>query len=381
METMERRRIERGRRRRIGLGLIPALFLAFALSPGLGSGPGLGPGIAGAAPGPCTVDPLLPDPLQVELATSLGPIVLELWPDVAPCTVNNFLAYVESGRFDGTFIHRTVDDFVIQAGGYAYDPQLDLFSSILRDPPVLNEPGASNLRGTIAMARIGGQIDSATSEFFVNLEDNLFLDLVDEGFTVFGAVVGSSMTVVDAIGSLPRVEGPFALNTPLRNIFAELPVQVAPSEPPGGPGCFDPNALPRTGEEGWLRALVNDAGTGLEPDPVTGGVFALSNHCDGSGAVAPPDVPCTTSRAVAYTPDESAWFLASTEMSCAAIAESEESLATRRNHLQPQVASALVEVFAVEVPEPGLATGLAWGVAMIWTLTRARPRPCARQRG
>jgi cyclophilin family peptidyl-prolyl cis-trans isomerase len=308
-------------------------------------------------------------------------IVVELWPDIAPCTVNNFLAYVESGRYDGTFIHRSVDGFVIQGGGFFYEEASDTFSGILLDPPVPNEPGASNRRGTIAMARLGGQPDSATSQFFVNLGDNVFLDSVDGGFTVFGEVVAPSMAVVDAIAALPRVEGPFVLNSSLRNVFQELPVQVAPSGLPGGPGCFDPDALPRFGGTGWLRALVSDVSGVLEADPVTGGIFALSKACDGSGAIGSPSVPCTTSRDVAFTPDGQGWFVDSTPMSCAALAESEESLAARRNHFHPQVVSSLVELGAVAVPEPGAAMLLGSGVGALCLLGRRRARARDRLRG
>jgi len=259
-------------------GVIPTLLLV------LGSTLGVGP--AQAAPGPCTVDPARPDPLRVEIPTSLGVVVVELWSEVAPCTVNNFLAYVESGRYDGTFIHRTVDGFVVQGGGFFYDTAEGVFSEIELDPPVPNEPGVSNLRGTIAMARLGGQPDSATSQFFVNLADNVFLDSVDGGFTVFGEVVEPTLDVVDAIAALPRVEGPFALHSSLRNVFQELPVRKEPSGLPGGPGCFDPDALPRFGESGWLRALITEDGGALAVDPVAGGIVALSNTCDGVGALA-----------------------------------------------------------------------------------------------
>lgn len=341
----------------------------------------LGVGHAQAAPGPCAVDPGRPDPLQVEIPTALGVIVVELWPEVAPCTVNNFLAYVESGRYDGTFIHRAVDGFVIQGGGFFYDESDGIFSEIVLDPPVPNEPGVSNLRGTIAMARIGGQPDSATSQFFVNLADNVFLDSVDGGFTVFGEVVEPTMQVVDAIDALPRVEGPFALHSSLRNVFQELPVRSEPTPLPGGPGCFDPDALPRFGDTGWLRALVNEAGTALEADPIAGGIFPLSSTCDGSGAIGSPTVFCTTSRAVAFTNDGNQWLLDPTPMSCAALAESEESLARRRDHFQPQVVSSLVELGAVVVPEPGATTLLGAGVGALGLLGRLRARARGRRRG
>jgi hypothetical protein len=76
---------------------------------------------------------------------------LELRPNVAPCTVNNFLTYVDSGRYDRSFVHRAVDGFVIQGGGYTYHSATDTFSSIVRDPAVVNEPGSSNIAGTIWM--------------------------------------------------------------------------------------------------------------------------------------------------------------------------------------------------------------------------------------
>lgn len=319
---------------------------------------------AGAQAGPCTVDPALGNPVYVEMQTTAGDVLLELWPDVAPCTVNNFLAYVESGRYDETFIHRTVDSFVIQGGGYEYDSGTDSFASIVRDPSVVNEPGASNLRRTIAMARIGGQINSATSEFFINLSDNTNLDFVDEGFTVFGRVARSDMAVVDAIGDLPRIFGRWTLNTALREIFGELPVHLAPAEPAAGYGCFDPDEIPSTGLAGWTRVLVNLAGNALESDPLTGALFFLSNSCTGAGAVGAPSVPCTTDRTVAFS--NNGFFADPTPMTCDRIAESEESLAARRDDQQPQIGAELVEVNAVVVPEPSAGSMLTLGV--LWIL-------------
>ncbi len=315
---------------------------------------------AQAAPGPCTVDPLLGNPVYTQIQTTAGDVTLELWPDIAPCTINNFLAYVNSGRYDETFIHRTVEGYVIQGGGYEYASGADSFASIPRDPSVVNEPGASNLRGTIAMARIGGQVNSATSEFFINLSDNTFLDSDDEGFTVFGRAAATDMPVVDAIGDLPRVVGRWTLNSALREIFAELPVHLSPTEPPSGYGCFDPSATPATGLSGWTRALVNIPGTALDSDPLTGALYFLSNTCTGAGAIGPPSVPCTTNRTIAYSSGE--WFADPTPMTCDRIAESEESLADRRNDQQPQIGTELVEVTTVLVPEPGAGWMLASGL-------------------
>jgi cyclophilin family peptidyl-prolyl cis-trans isomerase len=330
-----------------------------------------------AAPGPCVVDPLLGNPISVEIQTTAGDIALELWPDVAPCTVNNFLAYMDGGRYDGTFIHRTVDDFVIQGGGYEYDSGTDTFSSIPRDPAVVNEPGESNLTATIAMARIGGQVNSATSEFFINLADNTALDTVDGGFTVFGMVASEDMPVVNAIGTLPRLVGRWSLNTALRETFGELPVHNLPTEPPGGYGCFDPAATPEFGLSGWTRALVNIPVTALEPDPLTGGLYYLSDSCTGAGAVGPPSVPCTTSRSVAYW--NGGWFLDPTLMTCDRIAESEESLAARRDDQQPQVGAELVVVSTIMLPEPGSTVSLVSGLVGLYGLHRLRRHSAKRR--
>jgi cyclophilin family peptidyl-prolyl cis-trans isomerase len=337
---------------------------------------GFAPG-AFASPGPCVVDPLLGNPIYIEMDTTAGTIEVELWPDVAPCTINNFLAYMDSGRYDGTFIHRSVDNFVIQGGGYSYDSGTDTFSKILRDPAVVNEPGESNLTGTIAMARIGGQVNSATSQFFINLADNTQLDTVDEGFTVFGEVVLEDMPVVEAIGTLPRLVGRWSLNTALRETFGELPVHNLPTQPPGGYGCFDPADTPVTGLSGWVRALVNVAGTALEPDPLTGAAYYLSDRCTGSGAVNPPSVPCTTDRTVAYS--ASNWFPDPTPMTCDRIAESEESLAARRDDQQPQVGAELVEVSTIMLPEPGSSLMLLSGLVALYGLDRQRMRETKRR--
>ena len=130
-------------------------------------------------------------------------------------TADNFLDYIESGKYNGTIFHRSVPDFVLQGGGFVAP-----LSSIAEGGSVTpistfqtieNEPGNSNLRGTIAMAKLGGDPDSATSQWFVNLEDNLFLDSQNEGFTVFGEVLGDGMEIVDqlALESIYNFGGAF----------------------------------------------------------------------------------------------------------------------------------------------------------------------------
>lgn len=140
----------------------------------------------------------------VDVSTPLGDFQLELFDATAPITVTNFLNYVTSGRYDGTIVHRSDPSFVIQGGWLTFDEAQDTFFTLSNDGTISNEFHDSNIRGTIAMARVGGQVNSATSQWFINVEDNTGLDSVDGGFTVFGEVIGDGMQVVDAINQLGR---------------------------------------------------------------------------------------------------------------------------------------------------------------------------------
>ena len=131
-------------------------------------------------------------------SNGVSDIVIELFPDDAPISVQNFLGYVTRGDYTGSFIHRSVPGFVVQGGGFLADP----LGPIPVQAPILNEFGRSNLRGTVAYARQAGVVNSATSQFFFNIQDNIELDNVDEGFTVFGEVV-SGMGLVNAINNAP----------------------------------------------------------------------------------------------------------------------------------------------------------------------------------
>jgi len=159
----------------------------------------------------------------VNFDTVLGQFRVELYNAAAPLTVANFLNYVAGGDYASTVIHRVVPDFVVQAGGYAYPG----WQHIPTDPPVVNEFSISNTRGTLAMAKMSGDPNSATSEWFFNLVDNsASLDGSNGGYTVFGRVLDNGMSVVDAIAAVPT----FAFASP----FAELPLinyTTFPSEP------------------------------------------------------------------------------------------------------------------------------------------------------
>jgi len=140
--------------------------------------------------------------MKATIETTLGTISLELDDNKAPATVENFAKYAKDGHYDGTIFHRVIDGFMIQGGGFTKD----MNQKATREP-IRNEAmnGLKNRRGTIAMARTM-VVDSATSQFFINLVDNDFLDFRSPtpqgfGYAVFGAVT-AGMDVVDAIAKV-----------------------------------------------------------------------------------------------------------------------------------------------------------------------------------
>ena len=156
----------------------------------------------------------------VSLNTNLGSILIELYEDETPITVDNFLNYVDDGDYIDSFFHRSDPDFVIQGGGYTtlytHFYGTYQFTAVPTDPAIQNEPGISNLEGTVAMAKLNGDPNSATSQFFVNLDDNSILDTEQYGeFTVFGRVL--DMTTVEAIEAL---DPDYTNDSP----FGELPL-------------------------------------------------------------------------------------------------------------------------------------------------------------
>lgn len=140
----------------------------------------------------------------VRVSTTVGDFSIDLLDNDAPRTVENFLNYVNRNAYNGNYIHRAVDNFVVQTGGYRFQPFVGPVD-VPTDPPVANEFGASNLRGTVAMAKLEGQPDSATSQWFVNLNDNVSLDSNSGGFTVFGRVLGEGMQILEEIDDLRTV--------------------------------------------------------------------------------------------------------------------------------------------------------------------------------
>jgi cyclophilin family peptidyl-prolyl cis-trans isomerase len=216
---------------------------------------------AGANPQSIDLAPAFSDPdasNAVRFTTVLGNIDVALFGAQKPITVDNFLKYVDQGKYfivdpttnqlASSFVHRSVPGFVIQGGGFigTVDPSPTPSSakdnvrptSVVTFPPIQNEPGISNKRGTIAMAQMAGNPNSATSQWFINLADNggppTNLDIqtssngVTSGpYTAFGKVVNNTMNVVDAIAALPRVNAGAPFDTlPVRNYTSPNPIKI-----------------------------------------------------------------------------------------------------------------------------------------------------------
>ena len=161
---------------------------------------------------PLLAFPAVAETVQVLMKTSQGDITLELDRERAPVSVENFLTYADSGHYNGTVFHRVIKDFMIQGGGF--DQNMRQKATL---PPIKNEAqnGLKNRRGSIAMARTS-VVDSATSQFFINVKDNTFLDhgSRDFGYAVFAKVV-RGMDVVDQIAQVKTSSYGMHQNVPI----------------------------------------------------------------------------------------------------------------------------------------------------------------------
>lgn len=151
----------------------------------------------------------------IKMETSMGDFILELYPDKAPKTVENFLRYVQDGSYNGTIFHRVIDGFMIQGGGFTPDMR-----PVATRSPIRNEAdnGLKNERYTVAMARTGDP-HSATNQFFVNTADNTFLNFRTPaaqgwGYCVFGKVV-DGMDTIDKIKAVPTTAKGMHENVPV----------------------------------------------------------------------------------------------------------------------------------------------------------------------
>ncbi|TDY00052.1 peptidylprolyl isomerase [Thiohalophilus thiocyanatoxydans] len=168
---------------------------------------------------------------RVEIQTSMGTIALELNPEKAPKTVDNFLQYVDEGFYDNTLFHRVIDDFMIQGGGFT-----PTYERKETRPPIVNEAdnGLKNKTGTVAMARTADP-HSASAQFFINVADNDFLNHSAKtprgwGYAVFGKVV-KGMDVVDKIKSVSTgAAGPFPQDVPDTPVIIEQVTRLNPAQ-------------------------------------------------------------------------------------------------------------------------------------------------------
>jgi cyclophilin family peptidyl-prolyl cis-trans isomerase len=157
---------------------------------------------------------------RVKLATSAGDIVLELYPEKAPKTVENFVQYVKEKHYDGTIFHRVIPNFMIQGGGFdANFTEKPTRKPVMHEGRQAFEAGLRNTLGSVAMARTNDP-QSATAQFFINVKDNSFLDPSAQtpGYTVFGKVV-SGMEAVNSIKAVPTGQrGPYG-DVPTKPVF------------------------------------------------------------------------------------------------------------------------------------------------------------------
>lgn len=171
---------------------------------------------------PASIAKAKPNP-RVIFETNVGNITVELYTKKAPITTQNFLNYVNSGFYDGLIFHRVISDFVIQGGAYTKNMTLKK-----PEAPIKNEAnnGLLNHRGTLSMAR-SNDPDSATSQFFINLKNNQFLDHSEQkaGYTVFGKVI-RGMDIVDKIASIRTISYGMNRDVPMTPIIIKTAKEI-----------------------------------------------------------------------------------------------------------------------------------------------------------
>ncbi|MFM7180280.1 MAG: fibronectin type III domain-containing protein [Verrucomicrobiales bacterium] len=216
----------------------------------------------------------------VRMATSKGNVDIVLYSSTAPQTVANFLTY----DYSNVLFHRAPAGFVVQGGGYRTYAAPDVFQRITTSSPVPNEPGITNTLGTIAMAKVADDPDSATSEFFFNLGDNSAnLDNQNGGFTVFGRIATPSLsTTLAALASLPTEDyavkqyvGPLPTDV-VNSTFTDLPIDKSPV-----PAAVDQSKLVKTISVTTLPVLTYTVSENSNPAVAAASIVGNSLQLDG----------------------------------------------------------------------------------------------------
>lgn len=204
----------------------------------------------------------------IRVDTPVGHFYVDLLEEEAPATVANFLSYLRDGSYDNSIIHRSSHGFIVQGGGFTFTD--DAITAIPEKAPVVNEFGASNTRGTVAMAKIADDPDSATSQWFINADDNSAnLDNQNGGFTVFGRVLGNGMAIVDLLNSIVRFnldsgalsEIPLLISGAIENVQAKNIVFTQVTEVTGfeiNSGLTGAWFNPATPGQGWLIDVIDN---------------------------------------------------------------------------------------------------------------------------
>ena len=236
----------------------------------------------------------------VRIVTNLGTMDFILYDSATPQTVTNFLSYVNAAadNYNGAVFHRAIPGFVAQAGAFKVQSAPNNFSVTPTSPSPPNEPGIANVRGTVAMAKIGGNPNSATNQFFVNLGDNrgnLDRDSgspnANGGFTAFARVAGNGMTVADAIGNLPNATynvnlggSPASMeNWPLTSASASMDTTKVVSITSAAPVPVLSYSVTGNTNAAVATAAIN--GTNVEIDALSGGqtdVTVTATDLDGN---------------------------------------------------------------------------------------------------
>ena len=202
---------------------------------------------------------------KVSINTNFGEIPVVLFDEAAPNTVANFLSYINNGDYTDTIFHRAIVGFVLQSGGFQLSPQgPTLLAEVVEQSAIVNEFSISNTRGTLAMAKLGGDPDSATSQWFINLADNSSnLDNQNGGFTVFGEV--EDFTVVDEILAQNIIN--------VGGVFSDLPVVETRAD--GSAGPVDATELVAT-DFIQIHSITVDAGASV-PEPGSACMLAIGS--------------------------------------------------------------------------------------------------------